>query len=121
MTKSISSRSAKGIPKTAEEPDSNGTLPTDRSSEDISEGLVAKKWMVTFTDGSRKTLTIFGGRGRVSFTSPRTGRGGEARFYRNETTKTYEAVYTGIANIVSDRVSVDDLPKTTPPKDEPLY
>lgn len=108
MTKSISSRSAKATPKMAAGPDINGTPPTDPFSEITSERMV---WMAEMTDGTRKRLTLLGGKGRVSFSRGSRGDGGEARFYRNESTKTYDAVLSGVVNIYSERVILETIPR----------
>ena len=91
----------------AAEPDINGTPPTGPSSEIISESMV---WMAEMTDGTRKRLTLLGGKGRVSFSRGSRGDGGEARFYRNESTKTYDAVLSGVVNIYSERVILETIP-----------
>ena len=107
MTRNTSSRSVKATPKMAEEPDTNGIPLTDPSSETTSEK--STKWLIRRISGDEIHLRVEGGRGRVSFTS--SGRsGGEARFYRNETTKVFDAVITGVESILSDRCTWDEIP-----------
>lgn len=63
------------------------------------------KWTVTLEGGSEREIVISGGKGRVSY-SENIRTGGTARFYRNETTKVYDAVFSGVRSIVSERVTV---------------
>jgi hypothetical protein len=109
VTKSISSRSAKATPKMVAEPVINGTPPTDESSESTLRPLETTSWTIRYSDRSMKKLTIFGGKGRVSFSRGTRGDGGEARFYRNESTKVYDAVVTGVESIVSERAVLTDM------------
>jgi hypothetical protein len=108
VTKGTSSPSAG---TTISEPveDETGPQPTDPPYGSI---LGSTTWDVRLSDGSRTLLKIEGGSGRVSFTSQRNG--GEARFYRNETTKVYDAVMTGIKEIYSDRCTVAPMGASSP-------
>ncbi len=57
-------------------------------------------WTLQFANGGVHHIRVKGGRGRISFSAQR----GEVRVYRNESTKTYEAVFTSVTHVVSDRV-----------------
>jgi hypothetical protein len=93
----------------AAEPDTNGTPLTVPGSEIISAALEETTWTVEFGASKRKRITIFGGRGRISYSRGSRGDGGEARFYRNESTKTYDAVMSGVVAIYSDRCAIEDV------------
>lgn len=112
MTKRTSSPSAKGTPKTVAKPGSNGTPPTDPNSviisvpsPDTSEEYTG--WTLQFGNGNVQHVRVKGGRGRISFSNNGRGRGGggEVRIYRNESTKTFDAVFTDVTHVVSDRVT----------------
>jgi hypothetical protein len=106
VTSVTSSRSVKGTPKTEGEADTNGTQPIEGSSESIS--LFKKTaWVLEMEAGPKRRLTVEGGRGRVSFSRGARSMGGEARFYRNESTKVYDAVVSGVVAIYSDRCAVE--------------
>ena len=114
MTNVTSSRSVKGTPKTDDEPDTNGTPLTDNSSESISL-FKTTQWVLEMEAGPKRRLTVEGGRGRVSFSRGARSMGGEARFYRNESTKVYDAVVSGVTAIFSDRCKIETAyPKATP-------
>lgn len=111
MTRSTSSRSVKGTPKTDDEQASNGTPPTDPDSVTISvpspeSARETTGWTIQFANGGVHHIRVKGGRGRISFSPPRGGVGGEIRVYRNESTKTFDAVFTNVTHVVSDRVEV---------------
>ncbi len=106
MTKVTLSRSVKGTPKTEDEPDTNGTPLTDNSSESISL-FKTTQWVLEMEAGPKRRLTVNGGRGRVSFSRGQARLGGEARFYRNESTKVYDAVVSGVVAIYSDRCKIE--------------
>lgn len=103
MTKSILSPSAKATPKVEPEPDTNGILPTDQNSDTTST-----KWTVFKTNGDVFGVVVEGGRGRISIGGSPRGQG-ELRIYRNESTKTFDATFTGVEAAYSDRVSVEKL------------
>ena len=106
MTKATSSRSANGTTSDTE-PEPTGQPVTEPTSEDTSGE--STRWMVQFDDGRLPVeVVVQGGRGRVSYShTPGAGRSpGEARFYRNESTKTFDAVLTGVKDIWSDRVII---------------
>jgi hypothetical protein len=112
VTKRTLSRSAKVTPKTGGRRASNGTPPIDPDSvitsevslpdlEDYKETWTG--WTLQLSSGGVQHVRVKGGRGRISF----SGSGhGEVRIYRNESTKVFDAVFTGVAHVVSDRVEV---------------
>lgn len=104
MTTSTSSRSAKATPKTAAEPDTNGTQP-----EEIESPFVATSttWRVTDSQGLITEYNI-PGNGRISF-SAAPHSNGELRIYRNESTKVFEAVVRDVQNVVSSKVVVKQV------------
>lgn len=106
MTSVTSSRSVKGTPKTEDEPDTNGTQPIEGSSESISL-FKTTAWILEMEAGPKRRLTVEGGRGRVSFSRGARSMGGEARFYRNESTKVYDAIVSGVTAIYSDRCKIE--------------
>jgi hypothetical protein len=105
VTKRTLSRSAKAIPKTDEKRDSNGTPPTDPDSETISvRPEISTGWTLQLGNGAVQHVRVKGGRGRISYGGARAH--GEVRIYRNESTKVFDAVFTDVAHVVSDRVEV---------------
>ena len=113
MTSTTSSRSAKGTPKTAGAADTNGTPPTDPTSE-LTSGVT--EWTLDMVDGNRKRVRVLGENGRVTFGRgvPRlgSGAGGDVRIYRTQSAKGYDAYISGVLNVWSDKVLVDDLGKS---------
>lgn len=78
----------------------------EQTSDPTSEPSEAKTWTAQLGDGSMVKVKVSGGRGRISYGGdPRTG-GRDVRFYRNESTKTYEGVLSNVVNIFSDAVEV---------------
>lgn len=108
MTKSISSASAKGTLKMADEPDTSGTPPTETTSEDTSGGFT--EWTVKVTTGERFVVTLPGD-GRISYGRSASRDGAEVRFYRNQSSKHYDAVIPGVLSIYSQRVDIRPAPK----------
>ena len=108
MTKSISSASAKATPKTAAEADTNGTPPTEETSEDISGASTT--WVVVTTDGKQARVTVSGSdNGRISYGRSSHRDGAEVRFYRNSTTKVYDAVIPNVMAISNTRVTIEEI------------
>jgi hypothetical protein len=101
---STSSRSVKDTPKTEDVPDTSGTPPTGPSSEPISESSTT--WTVVSHDGVIRQL-VLPGDGRISYMRS------EVRVYRDQKTKTYDAVVTNVTEVFSHRVEVRDMGKTT--------
>ena len=110
MTSTTSSRSAKGTRKTADVPDTNGTPPTDPNSE-LTSGFT--EWTMEMRDGRIKKARVQGANGRISFgrSAPRLGGGmeGDVRIYRTQSAKGYDALISGVKNIWSDKVIVEDF------------
>lgn len=112
MTKPTSRRSAKVTPRPEPEPDTNGTptAETEPSSEGTSTDSTT--WTVVDMGGTIYTVKL-AGRGRISYgTMPRGST--EVRIYRNETTKTFDAVIPNAQLVWSDRCSIKVMtPKPT--------
>jgi len=108
VTSNTSSRSVRATRKTAVKRDSNGTPPTDLPSEPISPTSTADEtgWFLQFSNGGVQHVRVKGGRGRISFSAARGMGSGEVRIYRNESTKVYDAVFTGVVHVTSDRTEV---------------
>ena len=108
--KSTSSRSVRGTPKMALAPGDSGTPPIAESSAFSFTGYT--EWTVTLMGGERYVVTLPGDRGRVSYGQSPHRSGAEVRFYRDESTKVFEAVIPGVMTIVSNRVTVSKAPPT---------
>ena len=89
------------------EADETGQPVTEENSGSI---WGSTTWLVKIERGDEVLLTIEGGRGRVSYSRGQRGEG-EARFYRNESTKTFDAVLTGVSAVLSDRCTLRPVPK----------
>ena len=104
--KSTSSVSAKAIQKMALVEGSSGTLPTGPVSASISEGFT--EWTVTMSDSTVRMVRLPGENGRISFSAdPRSG-GNVVRFYRDSTTKIFDAVLPGVWTVWSNRVDISE-------------
>lgn len=115
--KRTSSRSVKATPKVEPAQATNGTPPTDQPSETISEDSRMTRWTAMKQDGAIVEVEVHGGRGRISYSRGSRGNSGEVRIYRNESTKTFDAVLTDVEAIFSDRVHVNIIKNGIQPKD----
>lgn len=109
MTKSTSSVSARDIPKMVDVQDTSGIQPIETISEDTSGAYTV--WTLLDTSGKRWTVTLPGD-GRISYGRGPSRDGAEVRFYRNQTTKFYDAVVPNVLTIARERVMIERAPKT---------
>jgi hypothetical protein len=105
-----SSRSAKAIPRMARELVASGTPPIDPVSASTSEG--STEWTIVTTSDERFLITLPGD-GRISYGRSPSRDGAEIRFYRNQSTKTYDAVIPNVLMVWSNRVTIEKAPQTT--------
>ena len=71
-------------------------------------------WTAVLNSGEIRQISLPGD-GRVSYGG--NGRGStQVRFYRNQTTKFYDAVIADVQDIYSQRVEIEDMGKTTAAK-----
>jgi hypothetical protein len=133
VTSNTLSRSAKGTRKTVARQASNGTPVIDENSATISvasppepQDEVTTGWTLQFSNGGVHHVRVKGGRGRISFSGSRSGGAGEVRIYRNESTKTFDAAFSGVVHVVSDKCEVIPVRDSTNPTmhggtDDPVF
>lgn len=102
--KGTSSRSVKGIPRMALDEADSGIPPIDPTSATTFEGSTA--WTIKLLSGETYVVRIPGD-GRISYGRSMHRDGAEVRFYRNQTTKTYDAVIPNVVMVVSNRVTIE--------------
>ena len=107
--KSTLSRSVRVTPRTEPEPDTSGTPPTEPSS-----ASTYTIWTAVLDTGEIRQVKLPGD-GRISYGGSIRGTT-QVRFYRNQTTKFYDAVVSGVTDVYSQRVEVEDMGKTTAAK-----
>jgi hypothetical protein len=88
---------------------SSGTPVIEPVSATTSEESTA--WTIVTTADERYVITLPGD-GRISYGRSPSRDGAEIRFYRNQSTKTYDAVIPNVLMVWSNRVSIEKAPPT---------
>lgn len=107
--KDTSSLFARGTPSEAYAEDTSGTPPIEEKSATTSEGFT--EWAIQMVNGDKYIVKIPGD-GRISYGRSSSRDGGDVRFYRNQTTKTYDAVIPNVAMVFSNRVTIEKAAPT---------
>lgn len=90
--------------------DVSGTLPTAPISAPTSLGSTT--WSVTLTDGKTYLVSTPGEHGRISYANDPRSAAATVRFYRDGTTKTFDAVIPSVVMVSNNNVTITEPEKT---------